>query len=277
MGKKKSTKKFKGTRYIAQKLTKYYKKRYPKYADALPKAREVFKNLKDNGDKVILANIFPLVKSKRKASSKKAPVLEPKLLDLSYYFELVDYPVYISRSPNTVWFTSKLFPSDVEDIEGGTNVDYEQYFRPYVSFINSQKGLTDPEDKRYETQWFITCTPPVYNRAKKRWESKIISTDQNGDEFDYGFKRGTPERKAKKIVSPTIKPKQPTKTPDTPIDVGTPKDTPQKPQANAERVKEIRGLIADLREDAKAGLISKEDYASMVKDLTSKLDKGGSV
>ena len=58
MGKKKSTKKFKGTRYIAQKLTKYYKKRYPKYADALPKAREVFKNLKDNGDKVILANIF---------------------------------------------------------------------------------------------------------------------------------------------------------------------------------------------------------------------------
>ena len=89
------------------------------------------------------------------------------------------------------------------------HVDYEQYFRPYVSFINSQKGLTDPEDKRYETQWFITCTPPVYNRAKKRWESKIISTDQNGDEFDYGFKRGTPERKAKKIVSPTIKPKQP--------------------------------------------------------------------
>ena len=49
----------------------------------------------------------------------------------------------------------------------------------------------------------------------------------------------------------------------------------EKPTAN--RVTEIRNLIAEFRQDLKDGLISKETYADLVKDLTSKLEKGGKI
>jgi hypothetical protein len=47
----------------------------------------------------------------------------------------------------------------------------------------------------------------------------------------------------------------------------------EKPQAN--RVTEIRNLIADLRQDLKDGLITKKFYQEQVSLLTSKLENGG--
>jgi hypothetical protein len=47
----------------------------------------------------------------------------------------------------------------------------------------------------------------------------------------------------------------------------------EKPQAN--RVTEIRNLIADLRQDLKDGLITKKFYQEQVALLTSKLENGG--
>ena len=272
---KKKRKTFKGTRYIAQKLKKYFKSRYPKYNDALPRARQIYSQLQANNQKVILRNIFPLERRPRRVGGRTAPEIPAKMLELSNYFELIDYPVYIARTTNKVYFTSELTPIGTEAMQGGTNVEYETTFADYVNYINAMKQQTDPSERRYETDWMITTTPPVWNNAKKRWESKIISTDADGNEFSYGFDRRTPSTSPTNVVSsPTS---QTSRTPQEPSSTLTTPREPEPTPASADRVKEIRGLISDLREDAKAGLISKEDYARMVKELTSKISKGGNI
>lgn len=269
--------KYKGVRYIAKALTKYQKGKYPSYTKALPDARKYLATLKSNNEKVVLKNLWKYSRKRKGTTSTgargKAPILDKNLTDLSFYFELIDYPTWILRCPNNVFFTSKLVPSKLPDIQGGTVIDYDDYFAPYVNFINGMKGLTNPEENRYETDWLVTCTEPFYNKATKRWESKIISVDSNGNEFDYGFDPNTPSLLATKPTLSGSEPKPKEEEPEKPKET-TP---PTQPTSNAERVKEIRGLIADLRQDVKDGLISKEDYSKMVKDLTAKLDKGGSI
>ena len=272
---KKKRKTFKGTRYIAQKLKKYFKRKYPKYTDALPRARQIYSQLQANNQKVVLRNIFPLERQTRSSRSSNAPEIPAKMLELSNYFELIDYPVYIARTTNRVYFTSELTPLGTEAMQGGTNVEYETTFADYVNYINAMKQQTDPSERRYETDWMVTTTQPVYNRATKRWESKIISTDSDGNEFSYGFDRRTPSTSPTNVVSsPTS---QTSRTPQEPSSTLTTPREPEPTTTSADRVKEIRGLISDLREDAKAGLISKEDYARMVKELTSKISKGGNI
>lgn len=78
-------------------------------------------------------------------------------------------------------------------------------------------------------------------------------------------KRGRPkktEEEKKKTPLPKKKEKKPIKK-------------EEKPQAN--RVTEIRNLIADLRQDLKDGLITKKFYQQQVEKLTNKLEKGGSI
>jgi len=50
-----------------------------------------------------------------------------------------------------------------------------------------------------------------------------------------------------------------------------------KRDSSAERVKEIRNLISDLRNDVKDGLITKKFYQKEVAKLTKKLEKGGKI
>ena len=50
-----------------------------------------------------------------------------------------------------------------------------------------------------------------------------------------------------------------------------------KRDSSAERVKEIRNLISDLRKDVKDGLITKKFYQKEVAKLTKKLEKGGKI
>jgi len=264
--------KYKGVRYIAKALVKYQTKKYPNYKIALPDARRYFSELKLGGKKVRLSNLWELSRTRKATVQKSAiPIIDRNLLELSFFFELVDYPTWIARCTNKIWFTSKIIPEYSNDIQGGTIVSYEEYFAPFVNYINGMKALTSPEDNRYETDWLVTCTTPIFNTISKRWESKIISVDSDGNDFDYGFNPNIPNLLATTSkLSGTVKQLTPPTT--------EPLTPPQLPQIqNAERVKEIRGLISDLRQDVKDGLISKEDYSKIVKELTSKLDKGGYV
>jgi hypothetical protein len=270
--------KYKGVRYIAKALNKYQKGKYPTYSSALPDARKFNSDIKSNDKKVKLSNIWELSRTKRKGSASKsskasssvAPLVDKNLLDYSFFFELQDYPTWIARCPNDVYFISKITPDSAFDIQGGSVISYEEYFAPYVNFVNGMKALTMPEENRYETDWLVMCTEPILNKVNKRWESKIISIDSDGKEFDYGFDSKTPSLLATKAKLSGVSKPEPVEP--------EPVITPSSVVSSGEgRVKEIRGLISDLRQDAKDGLISKEDYSKMVKELTSKLETGGSI
>ena len=78
-------------------------------------------------------------------------------------------------------------------------------------------------------------------------------------------KRGRPKKSEEEKKKPL--PKKPKK------EEKPKKKEKEKPSAN--RVTEIRNLIADLRQDLKDGLITKKFYQEQVAILTSKLEKGG--
>lgn len=216
-----SKQKHKGVRYIAKSLAKYYGSQYGNYREALPKAREVYGELSRRGEKVILKNIRPLVGRKvRGRKGKVSPELDPELAVPIHYFDLQRYPILISRVSSELWFTSKLIPSETGDIQGGSMPDYGMYFAPYVGYINALASEYEREEGRYNEQWFVMCTPPVFNRYRKRWESKIISVDGNGTPIDYGFD-----------------PKKPSKQPSEPSELPTPTPKPESAPESKETAK----------------------------------------
>ena len=81
-------------------------------------------------------------------------------------------------------------------------------------------------------------------------------------------KRGRPKKSEEEKKKPL--PKKPKKE-------EKPKKEPKKEKPTANRVTEIRNLIADLRQDLKDGLITKKFYQDQVAKLTSKLEDGGIV
>jgi hypothetical protein len=217
----------KGVRYIANTIVKYSGKKYPKYRDALPKAREVYADIVKSGSKVTVNNILGRVRVKRGAKKDKVPKIYSKLLDLNDYFGLIDYPVYITRTTNQVWFKSKLFPEGLPDIQGGSTPSYNEYFAPFVSYINSLKGLSNTDDKLYETEWKVRCTEPIFNKKAKRWESEIISCDGTGDRFDYGFDPNNPYGTPQDLIVSQKEPR---------VSVSTPEPEKAQPAATGEAV-----------------------------------------
>lgn len=180
-------KKYKGTRYVSKVLGKYFKKRYPSYRDRIQKAREITDQLRSTNQKFTVKNVSSLVRVKRQAgkkSQKKAPELFYKLTTPAYYFDLVDYPTYINDTTKEITFVSSLFNDPDYEIEGGQRQSYSKLFSSYVNYINS---IIDIESDDYSKEYLVVCTPPEFNNAKKRWESEIISVDQNGSKQDYGF------------------------------------------------------------------------------------------
>jgi hypothetical protein len=236
MSKRKST--YKGVRYIAQSLTKYFGKQYPNYKSALPKARELKDQLDKEGKNVRLQNIFPLVR-KGGAGKKGAPELDPELARMSYYFELQRYPSLIARVSNEIWFKSKITPSDSGDIQGGSYPDYSEYFSPYVGYINALAAQYDREESRYSNDWLVMCTPPVYNRYKKRWESEIISVDGEGTPIDYGFNPKKPSQtapEAPEVPTPQARAESAPTRPETPKTT-TPEKDVKVIQAETDKIK----------------------------------------
>jgi len=207
--KKPYKKKLKGVKYIALKLKKYFGKKYPKYTDALPKARELFADFKAQGQKVTVKGIFERTRKKQVNPFKKkaapitaAPELPTELSELSNFFQLSEYPARISTAPNDLFFRSTISPIGLEDIQGGTEIDYsevyEEYFKDFVNYINRLMSMTDPSQKIYENEWFVRCKEPEFDKETGRWISLIVSVDANGEQDDtllsYGFDPSDPSK-----------------------------------------------------------------------------------
>lgn len=212
----KKKRKFRGTRYVANVLKKYFKKKYPTYQSALPKAREVAQQLRDSGLRFTVKNIEFLVRKHRPPQPpKEKPHLYYKLTGLSPYFELIDYSGYIKLTTDEIFFVSDLFNEGVEFIQGGERPSYKESFSGFVQFCNKEI-----EDGEYESKFLVTCTPPEYSKENARWESRIISSDSDGEEVDYGYEPITDieglepvSKKSKKQLKPKSEKKQaPTET-----------------------------------------------------------------
>ena len=187
--------KFKGVRYVAQMLRKYFKGRYANYAAALPRAREIHAQLLSEGVKVSLAGIMS--KERKKRASRPEIKLPDKLLQAKSYFELQDYPKLIAQSDNRITFVSKLFPLGSPAVIGGAKPDYHAYFAPYVNYINSMVSLMD--ESAYETDWLVMCTP--LKPTAKGYETEIISVDCHGSPTDYGYDNDNPNEKAGEVIA----------------------------------------------------------------------------
>jgi hypothetical protein len=192
--KKKSTIKFKGTRYTAKVLNKYFSKKYPNYSSALPKAREVYAQLKSEGKKPTTRNIFFIVRKHRVAKpTKQAPELFFKLQQPEQYYILTSYPSYIKTTTNEITFISDLFNVGVTQVQGGETINYRDTFQDFVNFGNkysAERGLLDSSD----IDIYIVCTPPEEGMGdlKGKWVSKIITVDSGGHPSDFGFEPGKP-------------------------------------------------------------------------------------
>jgi hypothetical protein len=186
----------KGVRYIASKLNKYFEKRYPTKKGALPKAKEVLSQLKSNGEKVTIKNISKLIRTPRGTTPKKgvAPTIYRELLEEKDYFGLVQYPEWIQATTNEVWFYSKIFPEGMPMIQGGSSVEYSDYFRPFVEYINKMIALEQGNDDLYQKEWQVVCKKPNNKNPRKRWESEIIVIGSDGIEYIFGFDPKNPDK-----------------------------------------------------------------------------------
>ena len=207
---------FKGVRGISKVLTYYYKKRYSNTETLKSKAREINQLLTQQKLSPTVENILQFArkkqKGKQKGTSKTKPTLPDSLSQVSYYFELSEYPRYILSCTNEIYFTSNLWDFSLPEIQGGTLIEYSVYFSDYVNYINGMKSQTTPEEKKYETEWLIKCTEPVYNPTTKRWESKIVSVDGDEDLIDYGFDSKNPKQGSSSLILSQKKNSQQQKT-----------------------------------------------------------------
>lgn len=266
MKKIKSKKKLKGVRYVANVLKKYFKKKYPTYNSALPKAREVYTQLTSTGQKITVANIQFLIRKRRIGKpGEKAPLLFYKLTSPEPYFELVKYSQYISVTTSEVYFISDIFNEGVDYIQGGTKSKYKDTFQGLVNFSNrqaSEKQITDSDD----IEIYVMCTRPVKGTGtlQGKWVSRIVTTDASGVEQDYGY---DPTAQTPTILQPTEQPTQPkatqipeeTKKP-TPPDIEVLKIQAKTEQTRQENLNLAMKLFGE-------GKITKLEYKEMILDI----------
>ena len=185
--KKKIKKKYKGIRYIAKVLQKYGGKKYKgNYKQALTKSKEVLKQLQGQGQKIRVNNILQVTRKHRVTKPvKQKPLLFYKLAKGEPYFDLVNYPTYINSSTNEITFISSIFNIGVEEIQGGTKPSYKDTFSSFVNFGNKEMSIGKISSSD-EIPIFVKCTEPEQDK-NGNWFSEIISVDQNGDSYDFGF------------------------------------------------------------------------------------------
>lgn len=184
---KKIGKKTKGIRYVAKVLNKYFKRKYPNYTSALPKAREITQQFNESGTKFTVRNIFSVVRKPQvNKFQRNAPLLFYKLRQVIPYYELVDYSTYIFDNTNEVFFKSELFNQEVDMIQGGQRPSYRKTFSGFVNFMNktfSKNGISSSD----EVDCYVTTLPPKYDKEQKIWISEIITTTENGEPTDFGY------------------------------------------------------------------------------------------
>lgn len=185
----------KGVRYIAQKLRKYYPKRYKNFNEALVKARIIKSELDIRSDektkRVNLRNIFSIERI-----PKKPKDVEPEIPDLFYeaknYFEIVDVTFQISTQlPEKVYVESKISKTNLPLLKGMTDNETiykaetgreleDDYFKDFIDWGNELQKLSD---NKYPM--FYVFLPPVKKNGK--WVMYLVSSDDEGIKCDYGF------------------------------------------------------------------------------------------
>lgn len=244
--KRKIPKKKKGIRYIAKVLRKYGGKKYKKYNDALSKAREVLIDLKSRGEKAKVKTVLNITRKHRvsKEEPKEAPSLLSSLTDPNPYFFLSDYPIDIFRTSSEIIFVSKLFNKGVEEIEGGKKPSYTKTFSGFVNYLN--KEIKEREEAY---NYLVMCTPPKYDKKRKKWIVEIIATDPDGEQTTFGYE-------------PTIVTEG--------EDISRPSKKEQKPKeitkSDEERIKELDLILTKEKSRQQAnemflkGLYTKKEY-----------------
>lgn len=185
----------KGVRYIAQKLRKYYPKRYKTFNDALSKARIIKSELDLRSDsvgkRVILKNIFSIERIPRPPKDEK-PQIPEKFYEAFDYFLVIDVAEEIrTQLPENVYVKSKISKSELPLLRGltdneknfkaetGKELD-EVYFSDFIKYGNELQKLTE---NAYPM--FFTYLPPI--RENGKWVMYLVSSDDGGIKCDYGF------------------------------------------------------------------------------------------
>lgn len=207
---KKSKRAKKGVRYIAQKLRKYYPKRYKNFNEALVKARIIKSELDLRSDektkRVNLRNIFSIERIPKKTKED-----EPKIPDEFYiaknYFEVVDVPFRIqAQLPNNVYVESKISSEKLPLLKGMTdnqknykeatgNDLAEDYFKDFLDYGNELQRLSDNQ-----YPMFFVYLPPI--RKNGKWVMYLVSSDDEGIKCDYGFDPENPITPTQIFVCP---------------------------------------------------------------------------
>lgn len=206
---KKKKKPTKGVSYIAKVLRKYQSKKFPTYKSALSKAHEILPKLKgeDGKGKVTVKNILSGVVHKK--PDNKAPKLPEELTEPSPYYDLSLYPSIIQTETqhNTEFISKMLFKDGAEKVYGGTEVSYEECFKPFVDFCNNLSYQIEQETGRKPVspvKWNVRCLPPI-RKGKVGgfyYIVEIITCNEDGDRYDFGFDPNNV------VNTPTIKVKQ---------------------------------------------------------------------
>jgi hypothetical protein len=213
--------------------------------------------------------------------------------NFTYYWQVGDWANQFSNAYPTIpvmLITKKTEkkPLVVQGAEG----DYDgSIFQRWVEDIRDE--LPNPEDyqeigmffgtpayfkgKLYAV-WFedgveIPKVAPPINKLEPR-KKKLVEDAEEKEKKRREIekpkrKRGRPKKSEEEKKKPL--PKKPKK------EVKPKKKEKEKEKPTANRVTEIRNLIADLRQDLKDGLITKKFYQDQVAKLTSKLEDGGIV
>ena len=199
MAKGRQKKPKKGIRYIAQKLRKYYPKRYKNFNEALVKSRVIFDELSKRTDekskRVNLRNIFSVERIPKKPKDEEPTIpsgfYEPKpYYDIGNEFDLIELQL-----PKNVYIESKISKSNLPllqgDVDNETNIQtefqqspYEVYFKDFVDYGNKMLELSGGETSS-DVTCFYTYTKPI--RKNGKWTMFIISSDDEGIQCDFGF------------------------------------------------------------------------------------------
>lgn len=185
----------KGVRYIAQKLRKYYPKRYSNYNEALIKARLIKSELdlrsEEKEKRVNLRNIFSVERIPKKPKDEE-PTIPEKFYDAFDYFYIIDVADEISTQlPKNVYVESKISKANLPLIQGMTNnIENfkndtgkeleDEYFSDFIKYGNTLQVLSD---NKYPM--FYTFLPPI--RKNGKWIMYLVSSDDDGIKCDYGF------------------------------------------------------------------------------------------
>jgi len=186
--------KSKGLRYITNGLLKKYPKRYKSRSEASDVAKQLLLDLKGSNTKVTLGNALKLLVDKRRDErlSKVSYNLPNDLIELKPYYDFYEYVDLIKGLDDSprILFTSNIIPVGLPDIISGNEYEYEDYFAPFVNYIDKLRKLSSID--LYEQEWFIRCTEPKRAKGKEEtskcdYISRIIVCDVEGSEVSDGY------------------------------------------------------------------------------------------